>query len=229
MLLPRLYAIIDRATLDARGISVSDFAAALASAGVSLVQYRDKHGSPQQILSAAAAITAAFAGTNATLILNDRADLAALAGWGVHVGQGDLLPGDTRSVLSSISKNLSSRPERSRVERPASRPATNVIGLSTHTLEQIQQTADSTADYLAIGPIFVTQTKLDASPVTGLDTLRQARALTRKPLVAIGGITLQNCRSVVDAGADSVAVISGLFVSGISVRAVAQDFLERLR
>ena len=89
-----------------------------------------------------------------------------------------------------------------------------VIGLSTHTLDQLLAAHDGPADYLAIGPVFATQTKLDASPVTGLEALRQARTLTQKPLVAIGGITLANARSVIDAGADSVAVISGLFVPG---------------
>jgi thiamine-phosphate pyrophosphorylase len=85
------------------------------------------------------------------------------------------------------------------------------------------------AGYIAIGPVFATSTKRDAEPVVGLDGVRRARALTTKPLVAIGGITLENCRSVMEAGADSVAVIGGLFVPGMSVGAVAEDFLERMR
>jgi thiamine-phosphate diphosphorylase len=85
------------------------------------------------------------------------------------------------------------------------------------------------AGYIAIGPVFATATKVDAEPVVGLDGVRRARALTTRPLVAIGGITRENCRSVVEAGADAVAVIGGLFVEGMSVGAVVEDFLQRMR
>ena len=104
-----------------------------------------------------------------------------------------------------------------------------VIGVSTHRDEQVVTADVGEADYIAVGPVFVTATKLNAEPVVGLEGVRRARALTRKPLVAIGGITLGNARSVIDAGADSVAVIGGLFVPGRSVREVAEDFLEILR
>jgi thiamine-phosphate pyrophosphorylase len=107
--------------------------------------------------------------------------------------------------------------------------ATRLVGVSTHNEAQLIAADASDADYIAIGPVFATATKLNAEPVVGLDGVRRARALTRKPLVAIGGITLQNARSVIDAGGDSVAVIGGLFVPGRSVREVAEDFLEILR
>src|ERR1700679_3225122 len=94
MKLSKLYPIVDKTTLDAHGISVGGFAEELARAGVTLLQYRDKSGTPQEILRAAAEIAAAFAGVDATLILNDRADLAALAGGGVHVGHRALAPGE---------------------------------------------------------------------------------------------------------------------------------------
>ena len=84
------------------------------------------------------------------------------------------------------------------------------------------------ADYVAVGPVFATATKMDAEPVVGLEGVRRARGLTTKPLVAIGGITRENCRSVVEAGADSVAVISGLIVAGETVEKVARDFLAIL-
>jgi thiamine-phosphate pyrophosphorylase len=180
------------------------------------------------VLRNAALIREAFAGAECRLILNDRADLAVLAGWdGVHVGQGDLLPEDARRVVG----------------------AERWVGVSTHTEEQVRA-ADSMsqsrdmghpeasqlladirgrADYIAIGPVFATGTKPDAEPVVGLEGVRRARALTTKPLVAIGGITRANARSVVDAGADSVAVISGLFVAGESIEKVARDFLELFR
>jgi len=206
--LPRLYCIVDRETLDARAMSVGVFARELRDAGVRLVQYRDKVGGPQEVLRAAAEISAVFAGVDATLVMNDRADLAVLAGWGgVLVGLGDLLPGDARSLLGA-----------------------GLIGVSTHNEQQVVGVAeDESVSYVAVGPVFGTSTKLDAEPVVGLEGVRRARALTAKPLVAIGGITLQNARSVVDAGADSVAVISGLFVKGRTVGEVVRDFLEVLR
>jgi thiamine-phosphate pyrophosphorylase len=142
------------------------------------------------------------------LILNDRADLAVLAGFdGVHVGQRDLEPEDARRVVG----------------------AERMVGVSTHTESQVRAAELSCADYVAIGPAFATGTKADAELVVGLEGVRRARALTTKPLVAIGGITRANARSVIEAGADSVAVISALFAPGESVEQVARDFLDLLR
>src|ERR1019366_1274229 len=107
--------------------------------------------------------------------------------------------------------------------------AERMVGVSTHTESQVRAAELSCADYVAIGPAFATGTKPDAEQVVGLEGIRRARALTAKPLVAIGGITRANARSVVDAGADSVAVISALFAPGESVEQVARDFLELLR
>ena len=103
---------------------------------------------------------------------------------------------------------------------------TRLVGLSTHSVEQVIGAGE--ADYVAVGPVFATATKMDAEPVVGLEGVRRARGLTTKPLVAIGGITRENCRSVVEAGADSVAVISGLIVAGETVEKVARDFLAIL-
>jgi thiamine-phosphate pyrophosphorylase len=211
-MIARLYAIIDAGILSARGISPETFARELREAGVELIQYRDKTGQPQQILEAAARIRAALAGSSCRLILNDRADLAVLAkADGVHVGQDDLSPADVRSVVG---------PDR-------------LIGLSTHNDEQVrnaEQTAEqSAADYIAIGPVFATGTKLNPDPVIGLEGVRRARALTSKPLVAIGGITRSNARSVIDGGADSVAIVSGLLIPGETVAKVARDILDILR
>jgi thiamine-phosphate pyrophosphorylase len=206
--LPRFYPIVDAGLLERRGLGVAEFAGMLRDAGVSLLQYRDKVGVPQEVLRSAAAIREAFAGDECRMILNDRADLVVLAEWGgVHVGQGDLSPEDARRVLG----------------------ADRWVGVSTHTDEQVRLAAGSCADYVAVGPVFATGTKLDAEPVIGLEGVRRARALTAKPLVAIGGITRENARSVVDAGADSVAVISALIVEGETVEKVARDFLEILR
>jgi thiamine-phosphate pyrophosphorylase len=207
-MIPKLYAIVDAQALAKREIALGAFAEELRAAGVSLVQYRDKAGTPQQILQAASALREAFAGTTCRLILNDRADLAVLADFnGVHVGHLDLSPDDARRVVG----------------------ASRWVGVSTHTDEQVRAADSTTADYLAIGPVFATGTKVDTEPVVGLQGVRRARALTGKPLVAIGGITRANARSVIDAGADSVAVISGLISPAESTVQVARDFLALLR
>lgn len=205
--LPKLYPILDAGLLAARGHDLRWAAERLKEAGAALLQYRDKAGSPQSVLQNADAIREALAGADCRLILNDRPDLAVLAGWGgVHVGQGDLSPEDARRVVG----------------------ASRCVGVSTHNDGQVQLANTSCADYIAVGPVFATGTKLDAEQVISLDGVRRARALTRKPIVAIGGITRGNARSVIEAGADSVAVISALFVEGESVEKVARDFLEIL-
>jgi thiamine-phosphate pyrophosphorylase len=216
MILPRLYAIADVGVLRTRGIGLEVFAKGLRAAGVSLVQLRDKEGSPQEVLEHAAVLREVFE-DGCLLIMNDRADLAVVAEFdGVHVGQGDLSVSDVRRVLGQTHSSRWGRDEW----------GTRLVGLSTHSVEQFWCCAE--ADYLAVGPVFATGTKLDAEPVVGLDGVRRARGLTAKPLVAIGGITRENCRSVIEAGADSVAVISGLIVPGESVEKVARDFLAIL-
>jgi thiamine-phosphate pyrophosphorylase len=204
MQLPRLYPILDADTCRAHNTTPAQIALELAAAGVQLAQYRDKQGSPQTILCNAATLREAF-GPNATLLMNDRVDLAILANFnGVHLGQEDLPFADARSIL----------------------PSNSIIGLSTHTPDELLQANETSADYLAIGPIFSTSTKLDAAPVVGLEGLRRARALTTRPLVAIGGITLANAASVFAAGADSIAVISGLFSPTETIEQVARDFMR---
>jgi thiamine-phosphate pyrophosphorylase len=186
-MLARFYAILDAELLGRRGIAVGDAAMAMRDAGVKLVQYRDKQAGARQILRNAAIIQKIFEGTGCTLVLDDRADLALLAGWdGVHVGQHDLSPEGALAVMG----------------------AGALVGLSTHNEAQVREGEASGAGYLAIGPVFETASKLNPEPVVGLEGVRAARALTRKPLVAIGGITLANAAEVLAAGADAVAVIS---------------------
>jgi thiamine-phosphate pyrophosphorylase len=196
----------------------------MARAGVEMMQYRDKVSAPQEVLRGAAAIAEVFARTEATLVLNDRVDLALLAGWGVHVGQGDMTACDARRVL---------------FPRPRAEDASEwgigvagvrqIVGLSTHNTAQVIAAEAGCADYVAVGPVFATPSKTDAEPVVGLQGVRRARLLTKKPLVAIGGITRENARSVIEAGADSVAVIGALLVAGERPGKVAEDFLEILR
>ena len=203
ILLPRLYAILDASSFadtDALCLSASE----LAAGGVTLLQYRNKIGSARQMLEQARELKRRL-GDSVKLIMNDRADLCLAAGFdGLHVGQDDLSPAGARSVIGSRLW----------------------LGVSTHNAPQIAAADTTTANYLAIGPVFATQSKEHPDPMIGLEGVRQARALTLKPLVAIGGITRENCRSVMEAGADAVAVISDLIREP---RKSAEEFLRILR
>ncbi len=201
-MLPRLYPVVDAANHgDSR--QLVDFARQLMSGGAILLQYRSKQGSAREMLSDARQLKT-FCGDRLRLIMNDRADLCLASGFdGVHVGQDDLSPEAARVVVKQE----------------------KWIGVSTHNLEQAMQADATSADYIAIGPIFATRSKERPDPVVGLDGLKKIRAATRKPLVAIGGITLENCCSVMDVGADSVAVISGLLASPAKT---VEDFIRVL-
>jgi len=229
--LPKLYAVVDRATLDARGVGVGEFARELRDAGVRLVQYRDKVNGPQEILRTAREIDAAFEGAEVVRIMNDRADLAVLAGWeGVHVGQGDLAVEAVRRVVAPVNW-IEHRPSKSGIAESAPHPAASrrgwgtrvggIVGISTHKEEQLRAAIESRPDYVAVGPVFRTGSKANAEPVVGLELVRRAREMTELPIVAIGGITVENAASVFDAGADSVAVIGGLLVEGRSTGEMA--------
>ena len=207
MTLPRLYPILDADFLTVPDLALDSAARALCDAGIRLLQYRNKSGGPQTILRDAEIIRNAFSGVNCRLMMNDRADLAVLAGFGgVHVGQDDLSPADARRVVG----------------------ANRWVGVSTHNDEQVRLADETDADYIAVGPVFATVTKTNAEPVIGLDGVRRARALTAKPIVAIGGITLANASSVIDADADSVAVIGALFAPGEPLEKLTRDFLKNL-
>ena len=209
--LPRLYPIADAATLARHGVDLRTFTQQVVAGGAEIVQLRDKQGSPQAVLNAAAVMAAALAGSTCFPVMNDRADLAVLAGWlAVHVGHRDLPPDAVRKVFGEAGQAA-------------------IIGVSTHNEEQVSAADAGSADYIAVGPVFATGTKADAEPVIGLEGVRRARALTHKPIVAIGGITRENAAAVVAAGADSVAVIGALFATGETVEGVTRDFLRRLR
>lgn len=175
----------------------------LADAGVEILQYRNKRD--EDVLVAEDLLAIRERAGTMRLILNDRAPLVAAAGWGgVHVGQDDLPPAVARQMVG----------------RGA------MVGLSTHNDAQVIVANQEPVDYVAVGPVFATRTKDDTSPVIGLAGVARARALTQKPLVAIGGITRETAPAVYDAGADSVAVIGAIFGPARSPADSARDFLQ---
>jgi thiamine-phosphate pyrophosphorylase len=207
--LPRLYPIVDAACFATTEDLIS-FADQLVASGCTLLQYRNKTGNARVMLDQARSLrrqlrARAPAPHGLKLIMNDRADLCLIAEFdGVHVGQDDLLPESVRSIIGTG----------------------RWLGVSTHNPEQIQEADRTSADYLAIGPVFSTSSKEKPDPVVGFEGVRRARQLTRKPLVAIGGITRGNAASVIKAGADSVAVISDLLREP---RKSAEEFFRILR
>ncbi len=219
MILPRLYAIVDTAFFSTSE-EVVTFCEELVAGGCSLLQYRNKSSNARVMLDQARELRKRLGshpngaknaplgwGTqdSVRLIMNDRADLCLAAGFdGVHVGQDDLSPESVRKIIG---------PER-------------WLGVSTHNPEQLREADLTSADYLAIGPVFSTLSKDKPDPVVGLDGVQRARQLTRKPLVAIGGITRAYAASVIEAGADSVAVISDLLRDP---RKSAEEFFRILR
>lgn len=202
--IPRLYAIIDSSQTGTN--SPVQIAEALLAAGVRLIQYRDKAGSARGLFEVSRQIVPLAQQAKAMFIVNDRADIArASEAGGVHLGQEDLPVELARRILS---------------------PG-QWVGISNHNLLQLEQAEASSADYVAYGPVFATASKERPDPVVGLEGLRQARAMTRKPLVAIGGITLANAAAVMDAGADSVAAIHDLLAAE-DIQARAEQFLRLL-
>jgi thiamine-phosphate pyrophosphorylase len=201
--LPRLYPILDAGSFS----TVSSLIAAaqeLASAGVTILQYRNKSDNARVMLDHACELKK-HVGSSVRLIMNDRADLCLAAEFdGVHVGQDDLSPDSVRRIIGTP----------------------RWLGVSTHNPEQLKLADLTSADYLAVGPVFATLSKDKPDPVVGLDGVRRARQLTRKPLVAIGGITRLNALAVIEAGADSVSVISDLL---LDPRKSAEEFFRILR
>jgi thiamine-phosphate pyrophosphorylase len=200
-----LYAIVDAGSFAGQPDptkALLRFTEELLAGGATLLQYRNKKTGAREMLSQARELRRVSAGVR--LIMNDRADLCLAAGCdGVHVGQEDLSPEGARAVVGDRLW----------------------VGVSTHSVEQLRVAGAAPSDYVAIGPVFATSSKQNPDPVVGLEGVKAARAATGKPLVAIGGITQANCRAVIEAGADSVAVISDLVSSP---RKSVEEFLRIL-
>ncbi len=201
--LPPLYPITDSKL---SGLSHIDQVALLIEGGATLIQIRDKGSTPDALYREAVASVAIARPRGVRIIINDRADVALAADAdGVHIGQDDLPAEEARALLG---------PSR-------------IVGVSTHSLDQAVRASELPVDYVAIGPAFRTTTKANPDPTVGLELIGEVRRLIGKPLVAIGGITLERVRDVVQAGANSVAVISDLFTGGDLVSRT-RDFLKVL-
>jgi thiamine-phosphate pyrophosphorylase len=201
LVFPPLYAIIDAKLV---GGSELDLATLLAASGVKLMQHRDKAASARALLATSKLLSKTLSPLGVRFIVNDRPDVAMLVhGGGVHVGQEDLSVADARTVCGDELW----------------------VGVSTHSLEQVEAADKTSADYIAFGPIFTTATKENPEPIVGTDLLRRARAKTKKPLVAIGGITLNRAENVYRAGADSLAVARDL-ICAADPGARAREYLQ---
>jgi thiamine-phosphate pyrophosphorylase len=184
----RVYPIADTEILARRGFEPAAFVEALLDGGARLLQFRHKPAYTRKSYEQLAKIAALCHAAGAQLIVNDRADFAAILDAGLHVGQDDLPPTLARRVIGA-----------------------RMLGLSTHTETQIRAAANEPVDYVALGPIFPTGSKQNADPEVGVQNLKAWRPLVAaKPLVAIGGITLENAQAVLSAGADCVALIGAL-------------------
>jgi thiamine-phosphate pyrophosphorylase len=184
-----LYPILDTAILSLRGITPEAAASGLLAAGARILQFRHKGHFSREMFETARRVGDLCRSSGCRYVIDDRSDIALLLGAGVHLGQDDLPPAVVRSMMG---------PEA-------------FLGFSTHNESQLCAGDAESVDYLALGPIFATASKANPDPTVGIEELRRLRPLTTKPLVAIGGITRQNARSVLHAGANSVAVISDLF------------------
>ena len=205
LVLPRLYVILDAALLK---IPAKECAKSLVDAGVRLIQYRNTRASGCELFETSRELAEYLNPIGVHFIVNDRADVAVLAGaGGVHVGQDDLGVEQARRVVGEG----------------------KWVGISTHNAGQFRSALETSADYIAVGPIFATGSKENPDPVVGVGFVRETRAMTDRPIVAIGGITLERAAEVIEAGADSMAIISDILgAENVGQRARQYvDLLER--
>ncbi len=210
LILPRLYPLVDTGLLAGRGFPVESFAEAILDAGARLLQLRHKGPYTRAGFSLALRLAALCESAGALFVVNDRADIARLAGAALHLGQDDLPAAAARTLLGP----------------------TAPVGLSTHNEAQLRAAAAEPVDYLALGPFFPTASKQNPDPVVGSAEFARLRRLTSRPLVAIGGITRVNALQAIAAGADSVAIISDLIPAELTARAVrarTEQWLQLLK
>jgi len=206
MKIPAFYPILDTEVAMRRGIDPVKAARQILDAGARILQYRHKAFLSREAFSWLENIAVLTQAAGAILVVNDRADLAKMFNAALHLGQDDLLPSIARRVV---------------------RPDT-IVGFTTHNEAQLRAASEEPTDYLALGPLFGTATKENPDPTVGLDDFRRLRSLSNRPLVAIGGITRANAMQAIDAGADSVAVISDLFPEDGNVGSRIREWLRLL-
>ena len=204
MKIPRVYPILDTASLSARAIALETAAAALLEGGAGILQIRHKAHWTRDIWSAAQVVARLCREAGTTLIVNDRADFALLLQAGLHIGQDDLPPRDARRLMGPDA----------------------LIGYSSHDSRQLAAAGGEPVDCVALGPIFATGSKQNSDAVVGVEELTRCRSLIEKPLVAIGGVTLENAAQVLRAGADSLAVIAGMLPPEASARRIRERMEE---
>ena len=205
---PRFYPILDTITLQQHHIPVVKAAEGLFEAGIRILQYRHKEDWKQPHFDEAKSLAEKCQELGVLFVLNDRADFAKLFRCALHVGQDDLPPVAARTIISD-----------------------EVMGFSTHTAPQMRRGNEEPVEYLSVGPVFSTRSKLKPDPALGLEGFRKLRELTAKPLVAIGGITLENAAAIIEAKADALAIISGLLPvqpDKKSIRRRAEEWLTLL-
>lgn len=188
MRLPPVYPILDTASLSRTGLTVGELAEAFLEGGAQILQFRHKTFWSRETFADSENLARLCREAGAHFVINDRADYAAMLGAALHIGQQDLTPADARRVIG----------------------ADAMLGFSTHNPEQMRAAESEPVDYVAFGPVFATASKHRPDATVGLEALRIVRALTSRPLVAIGGITPENAAACRNAGADSIAVIAGL-------------------
>jgi len=204
MRLPRLYPILDTESLARRGVAPETAAAAWIDGGAGILQIRHKGHWSRAFFASALEVARLCREAGVVCIVDDRADFALLLDAGLHVGQDDLPPRDARRLIG----------------------ADKVLGFSSHNVDQLCAAGGEPVDYVALGPVFATASKQHPDPVVGVEEVRRCRALLEKPLVGIGGITRDNARSVIAAGADSVAVIADLFPEPCTAKSLRERMEE---
>jgi thiamine-phosphate pyrophosphorylase len=202
--LPRVYPILDTETLANVGLGLATAAAALLDGGAGILQIRHKGHWNRDLFAAAQEVARFAVEAGAMLVINDRADFAMLLDAGLHVGQDDLPVRAARQLLGSAA----------------------LVGLSSHNPAQLCAAGGELVDYVALGPIFETRSKRNPDAVVGLEELARCRSLVEKPLVAIGGVTMENAPSVWAAGADSVAIIGGMLPAAPTARSLRSRMEE---
>ena len=206
MILPRFYPILDTGVALKNDVDPVNAAEQILDAGARILQFRHKAFLSREAFGWLERIAERARAAGATLVINDRADLAQLLGAGLHLGQDDLPPAAARLIVGTDT----------------------MLGFSTHNESQLRAAGEEPADYLALGPLFGTVSKENPDATVGLDEFRHLRPLSRLPLVAIGGITRANARHALEAGADSLAIIGDLFPDDGNIRARTEEWIGLL-